>query len=191
MRRNTVIAVFGRKGLGKTYMVKHLCRNCRRMILIDSMREYENGKIIYSFDELLNETEAGEYRCIFRPLDPKDFDNAASLALARGHGTLVVDEVDQYTTSYNIPDGLRSAIHYGRHYNTDIIIAARMPQRIKTDLTAQADIILSAQQQGKSSLNYLDYFADDDKEDEIKNLLAHEFICVAGNFSIDNTPELN
>jgi hypothetical protein len=190
-RTNTIIAVFGRKGLGKTYLVKWLCRNCRRMILIDSLKEYNNGTVYHSFDELALATNEPEFRLVFRPLKDNDFDRAVDLAVAVGNCTLVIDEVDKMTSSYDLPESLRNAIHYGRHYNVDIIIAARMAQRIRSDITAQADIILSFQQQGKTSVAYMREFSELDIDNEIKILFSRDFIVVAGNFSLDKPPKLN
>jgi len=161
------------------------------MILIDSLNEYHNGTAYYDFNQLATAAREPEFRLIFKPLRREDFDRAVDLAVAVGECTLVVDEVDKMTSSYDLPESLRNAIHYGRHYNVDIVIAARMAQRIRSDITAQADIILSFQQQGKTSVAYMREFSELDIDVEIKRLFKHNFITVAGDFSLDNPPELN
>jgi len=190
MRRNIIIAVFGRKGLGKTYLVKWIVRRSRRMILIDTLNEYNNGTVVYDTDALFDMAMESEFRIIFRPLNDEDFEYALDLAIAVGKLTLVIDEIDQHTTSYSLPEKLRWVIHYGRHYNVSLVVAARMPQRIRTDITAQADVILSFQQQGKATISYLKDFTDLDLDLYVRDLEAHKFISIIGDFSLDNPPDL-
>ena len=99
MRRNIIIAVFGRKGLGKTYLVKWIVRRSRRMILIDTLNEYNNGTVVYDTDALFDMAMEPEFRIVFRPLNDEDFEYALDLAIAVGKLTLVIDEIDQHTTS--------------------------------------------------------------------------------------------
>ena len=65
-----------------------------------------------------------------------------------------------------------------------------MPQRIRTDITAQADVILSFQQQGKATISYLKDFTDLDLDLYVRDLEAHKFISIIGDFSLDNPPDL-
>lgn len=190
MRQNQIIAIFGRKGLGKTYLLKYIVKNCRRLLLIDPLNEFENGKVVYDRASLFEELERTEFRVIFRPLNTDDFDYAVQLAVVTSNMTLAIDEVDQYTSSYYMSEPLRWAIHYGRHYNLYIVIASRMPQRIRSDITAQADVILTFQQQGRSTVSYLKDFTDWDAEALFKRLEKYKFISIVGDFSLDNPPDL-
>jgi len=121
--------------------------------------------------------------------DPIDF--AIDAAIAVGNCTLVIDEVDQFSCSQYLSPALYWALHYGRHYNLNIIVASRQPNRIRPDITGQADTIISFQCQGPV-IDYLQQFTDIELYGILPKLVdsggnpSHEFFCILGDFSLDN-----
>ena len=188
---NKIITVFGRKGTGKTTLVKNIVKISNRMMLIDPLNEYNNGIVYYDkslvYDEIMNNER---FRVVFRPLSKTDFEWFVDLAVAKGNVTLVIDEADQFTNISYMSKALYWVIHYGRHYDVSLILASRMPNRIRSDITAQADMILTFQQQGRAVLKYIDEFAEFDCVKEIKALKPFHFIPVLGKFSLDIRNEL-
>lgn len=197
IRQNKIIAVFGRKGSGKTTLVKYLVRSCRRLILIDPLAEYENGTIVYTREDLYYQaTRYKEFRIIFRPMNYDDDENytdvdyAADLALALKNATLVIDEVDKYCNSWYMSKQLNYCIQYGRHFGVYVIITSRQANRVRNDITAQADYIITFQQQGQQSLKYLRGYNDDDNIDNVINLDNYYYVFIRGKKPVDNFADL-
>lgn len=190
MRSNKIISIFGRKGTGKSVLVKAVTKDCRRLLLIDPMSEYETGKVTYDYDEVLTEILKPEFRIVYRPLDNEQLDGCLYGCLIAQNMTLAVDEVDNYTNSYYLSEPLRQIIHYGRHYNISSILASRQPNRIRNDITSQSDHILCFQAQGHHTVAYLNNFADCDFKDDLLSLDNHAYINVVGEFSLEENSEL-
>lgn len=185
IRQNNIISIFGRKGSGKSILLKSAVKNCRRLLLIDPMSEYNNGYVTYDLNDMLNKIEREYFRIIFRPLSEDDYNNAIYAALAVKNMTLAIDEIDLYCNSYYMSEPLRYCIQYGRHFNISIIAVSRQPNRVRGDITSQSDFILSFETHGYNDKKYLQSFAGDDIRGLISNLQQHNFINVAGDFSLD------
>lgn len=186
-RINQIIAVFGRKGSGKTTLIKEIIRPVRRLLVLDKLKEFDAGQVFYNPQDLYNYvTAAPAFQAIYRPID-RDYgvDWLAWLALALGDCLLVIDEIDLYCSSAYMSEALYSVVHIGRHYNTSLLMASRMPQRIRNDITAQADTIITFELQG-GPLEYIVNFADHaGAEAGIRALKKYQFYVVTGNFSLD------
>jgi hypothetical protein len=161
--------------------------------VIDTLHEFNGGLIVYDKATLLREIQRSTFRLIYRPLvnseDQEPIDFVIDCAITAGRCTLVIDEVDQFSSSYYMSPALYYAIHYGRHYNLNIIMASRQPNRIRTDITAQADNIISFQCQG-SVVDYIQQFTDKDISSILPSLIDHNFFVVLGNFSLDKLSHL-
>jgi hypothetical protein len=180
-RSNVIVSLFGRKGTGKTTLAKFLTRNCKRLIIVDSLREYETGEVIYYMSDLYNKVATSpDFRIVFRPIETGAFDWVCYLSLAlcetSGPITLLIDEIDNYANSYYISEPLRYIVHYGRHFNLSLITTARQANRVRNDITAQSDIIITFQQQGRQSISYIDDFYDGDNIEIVKNLKNFNYI---------------
>jgi hypothetical protein len=184
--QNKIIAIFGRKGSGKSTLFKAVLRRSRRLIVIDTLGEHDIGRVVYDRADLLEIVTSTEYfRVCYRPLDVDDVDWACYLAENIGDLTFAVDEVDNFTNSNFMSNGFRRLIHYGRHYNVSIVMASRQANRIRNDITAQADIIISFQQQGRQVLSYMADFNDNNVIGELLTMEKHKYISILGNFSLD------
>ena len=52
MDNNYIVGIMGKKGMGKSFMVKHFMHRIKRKIIIDPMHEYP-GTIFYSWEDLI------------------------------------------------------------------------------------------------------------------------------------------
>lgn len=186
MRQNEIIIVAGRKGCGKTYLTKKIVAGCRRLIILDSLHEYDAGLISITPDQVYEALKNPQYRVIYRPCDDNVgdmpvIDWISYLAMDRRNMTLVIEEADRYTNDKYLSEGLRQLVHYGRHYSVDMVFVTRMIQRIRSDVSAQADDILVFQMQGETSLKYLKGLSDiPDVEDRVKRLGKYQYLPIAG-----------
>ena len=184
--QNLIIAVFGKKGSGKTTLVKNLIRQSKRLIVIDTLNEYNVGEIVYSKENLFNQTRFETFRIVYRPLSEIDADFAFRLCQHLENVTIVVEEADNYATSNYLSEDFRYLIHYGRHYKVNIIVSCRQANRLRSDITAQSDYIISFKQQGRHCLSYMEDFDDKNIILKIDKLHLHEYIFVRGENTIDN-----
>ena len=192
-----VIAIFGRRGSGKSTLFQSILRRSRRLIVIDPLGEHNIGRVCYDRNDVLNyTTKADAFRIVYRPLADNQeqeiafVDWCAYLAENLCDITFAVDEVDNYTNPYYMSNGLRRIIHYGRHYNIAVVMASRQANRIRNDITAQADIILSFQQQGRQAISYMADFDDKDIVGGLLTMKQHNFVMIRGEKSLDKLIEL-
>jgi hypothetical protein len=157
--KNYNIGVMGKKGSGKSHLVKHyILPKVKRYLVLDSLREYKEGVICGSIDDLKNyifQCENGRMKGIFRP--ENDTDVEEFLALTRHVNTcfFILEEVDLIADSNRINDDLLYNIKYGRHYERSILWISRCPYEINRFLTRQTDLMITFKQTEPRDLDYL------------------------------------
>lgn len=148
-----VINFFGKRGSGKTTVIKGQLTDCRTpVIIIDILGNYANIQGSIQTKEIkdtileikkyyLKEKETGTpYPCVIN-IQTHDYNLAidycsAALWEIRG-GTLVLDEVDCFSESE--APCFTQVIRYGRNHSVDIITGCRRPAELGRDITAAAD----------------------------------------------------
>lgn len=146
-----IILIFGKRGTGKSYLAKKLIENERRLLIFDTLSEYETGVVFESskqdeqfrlppaFLEFWGRTYRGNFRLVYRPLNPDaEIEEIAALVFALGNMTFVVEEIDCYCTSFQISDSFAHIVQRGRHKNITLIGITQRPFGIHRLLTSQA-----------------------------------------------------
>ena len=126
--QNKITLVVGRKGHGKTTWTKEQLRGKSRLLIVDHLREYRDGLIFTTFDQLAEyfETEPKKFCCICRFEDDDEVSALLSFAYELGKVTVVAEEVDKTLCSPNsIDQSLYDIINYGRHRQIDMFCCAR------------------------------------------------------------------
>lgn len=157
--QNEIITVLGKKGHGKTTLIKNrlIPRYDKPIFILDSNGEYSQGLIFRdSKDFHLYLIQGKTNPCgvyILRPKYPEDSENFFKIAYAIGNLTLIIDEVDKYCSPHYISPEFRAIINYGRHSAINVIAAARRAARVNSDLLSQSDYLVSFRQTGKNDLD--------------------------------------
>lgn len=155
---NTIISVFGRKGSGKTELVKRSVQEHARVVVLDTLGEYP-FEVVTGFDACLAALEAAEerprFRLSLRCADLQDMLELAGVVYELTNICLVVEETSFYCSSSALPDELSQLVRYGRHRQIDQFYVSRRPAEIARDLTAQSDLIVSFTQSEPRDLDYL------------------------------------
>jgi len=135
----------------------------QRLIVVDPLWEHDIGQVCYDVDCVAAKILRAKFRVVYRPGTHGDIERVFALAMAvarrQGGLTLAVDEVDLFTSSAYISPALKRLVHYGRHFAVDMVFVSRMPNRIRPDILAQVDEVITFQLQGTPK-RYLAEYSD-------------------------------
>jgi hypothetical protein len=173
---NYIIGVLGKKGSGKSALVKRIIDRIDHVIIFDPMHEY-GGVFYQSITELRNMSEniicesfielvtaikcltvRPKYRIIFRAVNDDEAEGFMQIMNKVNNYTLVLEECDIYTDSHYIHSEISNLIKYGRHFNRSLIWVSRSPFEINRFLTRQTDILISFLQTEPRDIEYLSNF---------------------------------
>lgn len=144
MTEKKVIVIIGKRGSGKSYLARKLIEREPRLLIFDTMSEYNEGVMfeteeLQQFKAFWKHVYRRPFRLIYRPLMPeKEIEVIAELVFLLGNMTFVVEEVDCYCTPYQISDAFAHIIQRGRHKNITLIGVTQRPYGIHRLLTSQA-----------------------------------------------------
>ena len=162
-----ITLVIGKRGSGKSVLVKHLIAEARRLVVYDVMSEYTHGVCFEreDMDVLLSfwfRVFGGAFRIIYRPFrtelrkeDPKDIEWLARACFILGDITFVVEEIDAVCTAWVMPEWLSYCVQRGRHKNIELIGVTPAPFGINRDLTRQAKRICVFNTNEPKDIDYL------------------------------------
>jgi len=157
-----VTLVFGIRGTGKSYFVKHhLLPQYDRRIIYDTQSEYTDGIIFEDF-EGLKDFWAKQYdkpfKIIFRPIKHDNFLQLCDLVYLCGNMAFIIEELDLTAGTFDNDTEFLSLIKRGRHRNVDIIGISQRPFGINRNITSQAKEIYSFAQLEPRDIDYLRYY---------------------------------
>jgi hypothetical protein len=161
---NPVIAVFGRRGKGKsTWIANYIYENRgsnRKYFICDWLHDkafdgFHSAARFGSIDDYLMVADMIENDIIiFQGEIP--FSDFFELCYTHGNCMCVFDEIDVACSPHNNPEWLYKILHYGRHYNIGLIGAARRPANVTRDFTSQASYIIIFGLREKNDIKYIE-----------------------------------
>lgn len=156
---NTVISILGHKGSGKTTLARELMRGRSRVLVFDTLGEYDTQRIFYSFDEALRAMERSIPKARFqwgvRLADMADYVDLFELAFELPGTLLVFEETSLFCSPSYLPPSLSKLVRYARHREIDLVFVSRRASEVNRDLTAQSDFIVTFRQHEPRDLQYL------------------------------------
>jgi len=167
-RKNEIRVILGKKGFGKTSYVIAETDELKRLVIFDYNREYTKGKIISTPFELIQQlrlNQDGFFRLIYRPSDEfsiqQHFEFFSEIVYEIPNSYVVMEEIDLVSTAGFMPEGLQKIINYGRHKAINLFAISRRAHKVPRDLTANADVIVTFNQQEPRDIKYLcDYMGE-------------------------------
>jgi len=165
-----ISVVLGRRGCGKTTLIKGVIASRPRLLVFDTLAEYgRSGKVFRSIPPLIDYVEAnayGQFRAVYQPVETQDletdFSDFMRLAWIAGANTIVVDEIDQVSSPSSVPDQLARNLRYGRHRKMFVIAASRRAADVPRLITSQADELYTFNQTEPRDIQYIAEFAGKD-----------------------------
>lgn len=150
-KKRFIYLIFGKTGSGKTFYVKKLIKNFKRVIILEpSLDEYDNeGIIFYDFLSLItyikqynvNLTTNFIFVCKFT--NDEDVEKLFILCERLKNLVLILEECEIFISPYNKSSNFLRLVRYGRHYNISIIGIARRLSELSLDFRAQVNKIIS------------------------------------------------
>ncbi len=168
---NKIITVIGKKGYGKTTLVKLLVLLSNKpSIIIDPRFQFENEHYLY-----FNNTENAEQwlkdnfqkfyafnkKIVIQSAEKQKIDSFLEFIYKYFKDiVLVIDEIDMFYNQkgFNDETSFYKLIHYGRHSRIDIITTSRRPANIPKDLTSQTDEFCLFQTKENNDIKYLSQY---------------------------------
>jgi len=138
-----IIAIFGGSGSGKSYRFRELTKHDKRLVVWDSMAEYDELSIIDGDIRLLVGllSRRKNFRVAFRP-DFEDmteqFRKFCKLVYAVGNMTVGVEELNEVTQASFAPPAWKSLTSRGRHRGLHIRGMSQRPASVDKDFIGNA-----------------------------------------------------
>jgi len=138
-----IIAIFGGSGSGKSFRFRNLTKHDKRLVVWDSMSEYDelaaiNGDIRLLLGVL---SRKKKFRIAFRP-DFENFDEQfrqfCKLVYAVGNMTVGIEELNEVTKPSYAPPHWRSLTSRGRHRGLHIRGMSQRPASVDKDFIGNA-----------------------------------------------------
>jgi len=172
--------IFGKRGSGKSFLAKKLVEKTPRLLIFDTIGEYDNGVVCDSPESLANFWQPYQnknFRIIYRPLKPQDeIEVIAGLVWSCGEMTLLIEEVDCFCGPQTISDNLAMLIQRGRHKNIELIGVTQRPFGIHRLLTSQAKEIYIFNSNEPRDREYLRSLLGSDIDGKLDALKQYEYV---------------
>ena len=174
-----LIIVLGKVGHGKTFLIKKLRRNLKRVITIDLMNEYD-GTIFYSFLELLDFVkDKNEFNVVLRVEDNFDVEYIFRLCWELRNVWLVIEEAHLYISPMNPSNDFLKLVNFGRHREINIIASSRRVPELSIYLRSQFTSIITFRQTEFRDLENLKSLGFD--INKVKNLEKYKYESMGEN----------
>lgn len=169
-----IITVYGMTESGKSFHVKNeYLKKVDRCIIFDFAKCFDGGEIIKieNAQDMIKVfrkyAKRKKYKLILRPNRGANVkflcDLLVSLSCALGRALsktynpkkrvwLVIDEADMIVSPHYQSKMIKHLVNYGRHDNVDSIFIARNPNRLHTDIRANASKIVSFKLQNATQI---------------------------------------
>lgn len=193
------ILIMGRRGCGKSYLARKVQDIYPRKIVFDTLHEYEGvGEHVHSFDEFcnklieLNNSRPDNFTLIVN-FDPEtvssddEFNEMLRLSYYFGNVQIVIEEVQEYSTTHQLPHWLKKLLLTGRHQNISLLFTSQRPGEINKTILSQCLHIFCGQIVEGNDLRYIASFLRQDSQ-KLSTLPDRQFIYFspAGIIQINN-----
>lgn len=185
-----MILLLGKTGSGKSTLAKKLLDRFPRRVAFDPLCEYRQG-VIYTDLETFAEhikpfadnDRSCEFVCRFQAdtLERTEamYHTAARILWEVKNVCLLLEEAEQYLSSYDGDNPINYLISFGRHRRISLIGIGRRPVELSIKLRAQCTTVVSFSQNEPRDIAYLSQWGFD--AEELLKLEGHNFVYIGEN----------
>ncbi len=154
----------GQSGCGKSYLARKL--QYPRCVIFDTLHEYDDETLIAQnfehFTQLvlsLQRENKSEFRLVYQ-FDPEsgvneaEFNQALRVLYYRGDCQIVIEEVQNFSTTHALPHWLRQCFLTGRHRNISLQMTTQRPGELNKTLLSQCRHAFFGQLFEKNDIEY-------------------------------------
>lgn len=171
--KNYIIGVLGKKGSGKSALVKKGLPSLKRYLVVDVLHEYTHGVIFYNAADVIiyiDQYKDDDFHAIFRPPDGNEEAETEKILCMMNNVnnyTIIMEEVDYHCNPNYVHPELLRLVKYGRHYGRSLIWLSRNAAEVNRNLTRQSDVLITFLQTEPIDLKYLSHYAFDKTPNEL------------------------
>ena len=182
-----IILIFGKRGSGKTTLMKKLIEDQTRLIIYDPMWEYSDAtlKIFQNQMDLIKFLKKrGDtlFRIVYQPQQPtQEFNFVCQLVYCLYDVIFACEEIDLGTSHNYTPPPLERIICQGRHKGISLYATTRRPPEVPKLLTSQANKLYVFKMHEPKDLAYFKEIMGDQAE-KIKELKPYQYLF----YDVDN-----
>lgn len=191
MNRQGVLVVVGRKGEGKSFLVRGFLNRLARSIVIDTQGEY-GGVVIHdpwSLAAYINERGAGPFRIAYR--DKGLGESVSQIEVFKmlqscRNVWLAIEEASKWIGPNQNERAVNWFFDYGRHNGISVVCVARRAYQLSKIATSQADtIVIVGRTHEPRDLDWIRQVGGDEAVARAQSLQQYEW-----DFVLNNHPEI-
>jgi len=143
LEKADIVGLFGGTGSGKSYRCRQLIKGKKRVLIWDTMEEYEEKTVVSGDMKQLIAIlkQKKQFRIAFRPSFrdlPAQFSQFCRLSYAVGNMHVVCEELNRVTRPSFAPPDWQSMTSRGRHRGLHIIGLSQRPAGVDKDFIGNA-----------------------------------------------------
>ncbi len=175
-----ITLVMGKRGSGKTYLVKTLCRQYLRLFIYDPQGEYTDGVIVDDLAELRDvwlKVYRKNFRIVYRPVDAElEFEPVCKLVWECQNLAFVIEEVQSFCNPQSICYDFKAIVAKGRHRDIELIGVTQRPAEISKLLTSQAKQMMIFRVTDPNDTKYFTATFGPEFTEKLEQLQQYEFV---------------
>lgn len=183
-KKNLIVGVAGRKGLGKSEVVRDIGEKCPRWFHYDTMGEH-----LWIPDRFVDLSEAewflldaSETKATFHAsmiagddLEP-ELNSLSSTVFDAGNLTLCVEEIPMMSGPGHAPKKFMKVVRTGRHVNVNVIYTCQRLSEVPVTLRSATDFFVLFQHTEPLDLSAISDRCGSDMARDVSRLSEHDFL---------------
>ncbi len=181
--QNKITGILGRKGTGKSRMLRERLKSESRIVLWDPLGEHVwcPNRITdpARLDAFFGWTRKREkFAARFVPLAAPEgsFDAVADMVYRRGRLAFGVEEVAMISNPNWLPEGFDRLVRLGRHRGVDLLWTSQRAGEVARRLTAQTDVFIIFRHTEPRDLDAIQERCGVEVRDRVSQLEVHEHL---------------
>lgn len=181
------ILIMGQRRCGKSYLGSKIQQIWPRKVIIDTLAEYNEGEIVYSFHEFtealqrLKSSQQNNFTLVFK-FDPEshqselEFNHILRLCYYFGNIQIVVEEIHLFSGPHNMPLWLQNNYLIGRHHGISILATSQRPAHVNKTIVSQSAHIFCGKTVESNDLRYLSSFLGQENSQKLVQMPERQFL---------------